>query len=184
MPIFIKHKKVFIHIPKTAGSSIEKQFELNNDKRIFHSESVYINGHSPQHSTFKELLNWRLIPNDFQVFAVIRHPYERFVSEYNYRNTKNNPENLDSFCNRLLGLFRNEYDWDNHHLSSSDFIEGANDITLLRFESLKEDFKNFTGIELKENEMKREKIITLQDLSDEIKNKIQLVWSKDFEYFK
>lgn len=180
MPLFIKNKYLFLHIPKTGGSSIEKEFKIRGDKPVFFSEITYLNGHSPQHTTYNELKSWNLIPDDFTVFTVVRHPYERFVSEYNYRQTEDWRESLEDFSKRFLGMFRNEYDWDNHHLSCSQFLKFSENVKILRFENLKEDFKNLTGWELIQHEMKKEKIITLADLTDEIKEKIYSVWKEDF----
>lgn len=179
MPIFLKNKFVFIHIPKTGGTSVEEEFKSRGDNPLFFSSEYFVNSHSPQHSTYDELNSWGLIPNDFKIFAVIRHPYERFISEYNYRYDEFK-EPLKDFTKRFCGWFRNEHDWDNHHLSCSDFLQNSKNVEILRFENLKEDFKKLTGFDLTKHEMKREKIITLQDLTDEIKERICSVWEKDF----
>lgn len=180
MPLFIKNKLVFIHIPKTGGTSIEEEFKNRGDEPLFFSSEYKINNHSPQHSTYNELKNWNFIPDNFKVFTIIRHPYERFISEYNYRYIKDLPESLTDFSKKFLGLCKN---WDNHHLSCSEFIEGSKNIEIIKFENLQEDFKKLTKFSLTKHEMKRNKIINLKDLTPIIKEGIFNMWSKDFINF-
>lgn len=77
-------------------------------------------------------------------------------------------------------MFKDDYIWDNHHLSCSDFLTGSDNVELLRFENLEQGFKKLTGFELTKHEMKREKVITLNDLTSEIKSRIYHSWEKDF----
>ena len=62
---------VFIHIPKTAGSSLRKAFSLVEDRVNFRRIST-ANGIDAQ--------QWL----DSYTFCVIRNPYDRAVSSYHY----------------------------------------------------------------------------------------------------
>lgn len=107
MPVCYKHKLIFIHIPKCAGSTIEKILNLNNlenfysvhktintgivvEKNKFNTLSEYYNcGYkTPQHLTLRELK--RVLPkiyfNSYKKFTVVRNPYSRFVSDFCYSN--------------------------------------------------------------------------------------------------
>ncbi|HMT01717.1 MAG TPA: sulfotransferase family 2 domain-containing protein [Burkholderiales bacterium] len=144
---------------------MEKAFLNKEDKSLFYSETYFINNHSPQHSTYIELEKLNLLFEDYKIFTIIRHPYERFISEYNYLYTKNNLEDINNFAKKFLGSSKNKYNWDNHHLSCSEFIKECKNINILRYENLQEDFKNFIGFNLLEHENKGNKIITLVNLT-------------------
>lgn len=84
MIISHKHKFVFIHNPKVAGSAVRKALEhLHDDPQTFWHQ-----GYLPElervvdlaHLTFNDLLKIRPQCKDYTVLAVWRDPYERFVS--------------------------------------------------------------------------------------------------------
>jgi len=83
MPIF-NDEITFIHIPKTGGDSIEKFVKDNGYDVKFRSvrKQGYINGHSPQHCTYRELKEMGLLTN--KIFTVIRPNIDRVISEYFY----------------------------------------------------------------------------------------------------
>lgn len=71
MPISEKKKIIFIHIPKNAGTSIIKSKDLEFS--------------SVQHQTYK--FYQKQYPNQWKNFlkaAIVRNPWDRFVSCYNY----------------------------------------------------------------------------------------------------
>jgi hypothetical protein len=90
MPISHKHKAIFIHIPRTCGSSIEKAlgiYGLKNDgvntpcpEILFGiTRKVYL-----QHLTILEIkdrINKGMFEEYFK-FTFIRNPYDRIISEY------------------------------------------------------------------------------------------------------
>lgn len=76
---FISKKLVFVHIPKSAGTSIKttlaKDFKLEVHKGIFPNE----------HQTYKQIKDInRKLNKDRISFAVVRNPYERFVSIFRF----------------------------------------------------------------------------------------------------
>ena len=59
MPISHTHKFVFVHIPKTGGSSIEKFFNMygvdnKGNNTVFNSDIMF--GNDSQHFTYKKIL--------------------------------------------------------------------------------------------------------------------------------
>lgn len=67
---YSKPRYVFVHIPKTAGSSISKLIGIDN----------------PTHLTamqYRERLGWIKFNLYFR-FTVVRNPWDRFLSLYNY----------------------------------------------------------------------------------------------------
>jgi hypothetical protein len=92
MPISQKYKCIFIHIPKTAGTSIEHALEMHGDKD-FIGIKPYINqkqdydsffGGGLQHCTVSQLA--KMIDNfdDYFKFSFVRNPFDRAVSAVSF----------------------------------------------------------------------------------------------------
>lgn len=77
----IAHNKkiIFIHIPKTAGTSIIRVFWDDNTKIKYRKKNVY-----QPHETIKNVLNEEKF-NEYFKFCVIRNPWDRLTSLYRYR---------------------------------------------------------------------------------------------------
>ena len=97
MPISHDLKTIFIHIPKNAGESIERSLGMHAGNPQQNFFGVVNNRHVLQHLTANELRSRRQfseIWHEYFKFAVVRNPYSRFVSRYNYTKlvTKNKNE--------------------------------------------------------------------------------------------
>jgi chondroitin 4-sulfotransferase 11 len=97
-----KHKCIFIHIPKTAGQSIEQSL----DPKAFAARGQGIYGH-------QNLLmgNYPHFPEYFK-FTVVRNPWDRVLSAYLYDISQaNNGFTFDSrkFINNHLGPTRDGF---------------------------------------------------------------------------
>lgn len=93
MPIYVKGDKalLFIHIPKTGGTTIGDALLASGWRRSFQAsplndpDSFHLRRVSPQHY-HAELLKATLKITWFDVrFCVVRHPIDRFRSEYAMR---------------------------------------------------------------------------------------------------
>lgn len=104
MPISHKHKIIFIHIPKCAGSSIESILDIKgvNDfytkgmnyyrEQIIPKDKFSLDDYkiclskNMQHYTFLELS--KILDNEilktYKIITVVRNPFDRLVSEYNF----------------------------------------------------------------------------------------------------
>lgn len=104
MPISYNYKKIFIHIPKCGGSSINEILNTNTYEELYSpilikETSIFVEKRkfefeeyikciyrTPQHLTYYQLE--KIIPTDyflnFSIFSVVRNPYDRIVSEYLY----------------------------------------------------------------------------------------------------
>ena len=108
----ICHEKrcIFIHIPKTAGTSIEhflREHGLNNLELI-----GVRNGRSTHHYRASEIKN--LFPNIFHnyyKFSIVRNPYERLLSEYYWTPIKNvgfkSDKSKDEFLDYVENVIKN-----------------------------------------------------------------------------
>lgn len=76
MPIYHKWKCVFVHIPKTAGTSIHSKLHNKTDEH-------------DDHYTFFELLNAHdaELFESYLSFSVVRNPYDRFISSFEFCRT-------------------------------------------------------------------------------------------------
>lgn len=106
MPVNHELKVLFVHVPKTAGTSIEKMLDMSHGENFYtvgknkspifsqldfsnftDEERAEVEAKNLQHCTYRELK--KLLPEkvfgpEYARFAVVRNPYTRIVSEYVY----------------------------------------------------------------------------------------------------
>jgi hypothetical protein len=154
--IFDKHKCIFIHIPKSAGSSINYALGLKKEPTSKKDKMMWKH-HATALSTKKNYASKEQWNNYFK-FAIVRNPFDRIVSSYNFICKKMTPSN---FRDRLLfkdfiykkGIFKKLLNpslitkKENRYVqikSSSDFITDKNNNIIVdyvgRFENLKDDW--------------------------------------------
>ncbi len=182
MPLSIRYKLVFIHIPKTAGTSVE-QFFNDNGGCLFLDRKTRINGHSIQHSTYSELKDMKMIPSDYRIFTVIRHPYDRFLSDYNYYCTRLGFEgDTMDFAKYYFSTFEK---FDNHNRSMTYFltVDGKiqKEIEIIRIENLSWELYQKFGIRLIKKMNVSRKIQKI--LPQEVKDFVYEQWKEDFDNF-
>ena len=174
MPYYRKNKILFIHIPKTGGSVIEKEMEKvvsEVEFRIKGKPTIYsgkrhnllnypYNMVSPQHqfcSTFylyKNKLNVNF--DGLKIFSIVRNPYDRIISDLFW--CKLIKENFIS--QRVYNVIKNEYlnrtDLDNHNVPQYKFLTDKNGniiqgIKIFKCETLNErndDLNEFLDIKI------------------------------------
>lgn len=93
MPVYRNHRVAHIHIPKTAGTAIERQFDALGDMH-WNASSWYGRIRRPDrwyedhHLTLCELRSLSLEELRWlDTFAIVRDPYQRLLSEYHWRHT-------------------------------------------------------------------------------------------------
>ena len=88
MPYYVASKIMFIHIPKCAGTFLERVLETN-DRQVLRSgfkQSLIPNSISLQHQFYSTLLKHNdrlgvdLLHDSVKTFAVVRNPYDRVAS--------------------------------------------------------------------------------------------------------
>jgi len=92
-----KHKAIFVHIPKTAGQSIEQVFvddlgltwEERGPLLLRYNSDAALGPERLAHLYADEYVELGHIDQDqfsrYFKFAVVRNPYDRILSEYRYR---------------------------------------------------------------------------------------------------
>ena len=190
-------KLMFIHIPKTAGTSIEAYGKKNN-----------INwGRHIKYPTPKKKINcpyWHIPPKYFKdssnpykekkLFAVIRNPYDRIISEYKYRNelfNKNkktvDKKSLNKFIHKTENIIKkNKFCFDGHLIPQYEFIDDNTEV--LRIENLDKEFPELMKkynypVEKLGNSFKTSLRVTKEDLDKKSIDIINRIYQKDFERF-
>lgn len=187
MPLFLKNKICLIHIPKCGGTSVTSTFELHLDDppvfidRNFKPDKNFLN-HSPQHSSYSELKRLNLLPQDFKIISFVRHPYERFLSEYCWRieiAQLNENVSQDEFAeNFFFGLKF----WDQHNYTQKHYLDsGFEHIKIYTIDQIQKYFvENFSVQPLKRNATKSKEL----RISQIAKNIVDKQWACDFEIFE
>tara|TARA_R110002051_G_C8741545_1_gene499149 strand:+ start:480 stop:1115 length:636 start_codon:yes stop_codon:yes gene_type:complete len=153
-----KNKKIiFVHIPKTGGSSIEKCLHgvfdetivINGDDSIVKGniKNLYENSYNSfKHSTIMELKNHYKDENfnEFHKFAVIRNPWDRLLSLYRWTSKGETRYDKKQFLNYFNGVKEiDEYNkralWTINRYVCNEKDDIMVD-TLLDFENLNNDF--------------------------------------------
>lgn len=191
-----KHKFIFLHVPKTGGTSIENMFNKNYHSNQQHHSLAW---HKNRHSKIYE---------EYFKFSIIRNPYDKVISEYLWH--KNDP--LKQFKNKFKGLsladflglffsidktFFEDKKWsgwfpmhfETHRIPQTLFLDPISDLDfVIRFENLHEDFNKIcdkTGIPKQQlphkNKAKRKHYTEYYD--DETREIVAQKYAKDIEYF-
>lgn len=140
MPIFKKDGRniLFVHVPKTGGSSIERVFRESGYRVLYLDGKVgpdsvnHLRRCTPQHMHADMLhTNFRLGNFDLS-FMMVRDPLTRFKSEYIWRNRKSlkaiDAESVDSWGAKAFRKYeRDSFLFDNHLRPQVEFyVPGGN----------------------------------------------------------
>ncbi len=145
------HKVLFVHIPRTGGTSIEGYFRKEIIKKktkelykncLSGNEIFHLNGR--QHYPLRYFDEYAGIKDYFK-FAFIRHPLDRLVSAYEYSFSKRYSFNF--FINVILrcSVFTNNFSTSHMtHLKPQNQFTTSNKLNfdfIGRFENLETDFR-------------------------------------------
>jgi len=132
MPIFYAQRLLFIHIPKCGGDTVTYHLRSHSSPPFLFVDdgSVMVNGHTPQHMTWREILQagWKT-PPEFRIVTLVRHPIERVLSEYRYIRmfrkdllayAESPSAFLDAFLEDSVAARRR---FDNHNVSILEFLK-------------------------------------------------------------
>ncbi len=120
MPISRQFKIIFVHIPRVAGTSVEKYLGMGSIDQLFSFDKIKLTKWSkkfpenspeqsktPQHLTALELK--KVIPenifNSFYKFSIVRNPFDRVISEYLHIKDTSQPPYLARFKTMSLDDF-------------------------------------------------------------------------------
>lgn len=193
MPINKKHKIAFIHIPKTGGTSIEETLGMCSLEHFWYPANILsVNGVETclQHLRYVDLLHIYDKITEYFIFTIVRHPYDRTLSEYFFQLHDDNSieGKFDEWLDRYCNFFGHD-----HYLPQTDFITENNEIVVnkvMYYENLDNEFRELCDklgiprikLPISQKSKKRNDIQYNEFLTDEHKNKIYNAYQKDFEY--
>lgn len=134
MPVFSKDGRhvLYIHVPKTGGTSIENFLTANGYRRAYLDRGGPASLNpirlcSPQHMHGKILRAVFDLDAFDAVFMTVRDPYRRFQSEYAARNRDPAKRPIDMWAKQALRKYRaSPFAFDNHLRPQSAFhVPGA-----------------------------------------------------------
>lgn len=195
MPIDSKRKILFIHIPKTGGSSIENALNLHPNQVTDAKEYLSGTGKHLQHLTYNEICSLKSKDEifNFNKFCIIRNPIDRFYSEFRWRKKIRHPivenRNILDFANllkekKIEDTLKNEC----HYRFQSDYFykdkKPSNEIVVFRFENGMKVIEEWLGdvANIKVNIPHKNKTDNKNELKDKKVDKIiEFIYEEDFK---
>jgi len=201
MPVMTKGDKkvLFLHIPKTGGTTVENVFYRNgwdvsltgyNGDYVDHIESGGNRSYSLTHlpvETLDKLLDGEKFD---EIFTVVRHPVDRMVSEYNFRiEDRARLGEFDEWFEWAIAQYEKD-PWfnDNHMRPQEDYInylvnwvkleDGMESLFAKLSESLEEPviFRN-------ERSNPSMKVMKVENVSPEMRKRIEDYYEGDMRTF-
>ena len=197
MPINNHLKLIFVHIPRTSGTTFEeKVLDIHGNWPDPQEESLWgmgiprhgKNKLTMQHMTYREICQLHGIDTGFKTVSIVRNPIHRVISLYYYWNEKKKWDTLNDFLKYVKVHIKNRRHWWSQYDYLCDENGNINIDHLLRFEELPENF-NVLHSELDipcymDTEIMIDKEIrNLELLNDESLELIYEIYKKDFEIF-
>lgn len=158
MPVILSKKILFIHIPKTGGTSIEKSLGIHvngrnvkPDSPLFGRAKLVIDNQtswaSLQHLTFDQATAYlnkyykiKLDENWFR-FTFVRNPFDRLVSLYAWQTAKQMSQFPTDF-NEFIDYVANDFEDNTHHRPQCSFFSEHQEFDFVgRFENYAADTK-------------------------------------------
>lgn len=209
MPYFFNQNinVLYIHIPKTGGTSIEYYFS-NKYNIPLTVKSLYIytannsilpehNNVSLQHQTYSTLYKYRNLlniqfDNTLKIIASVRNPYHRIISDLLWWKLIDENTSPSKVYN-IIQEYIHKKCYDNHNIPQYTFIIDENNkipanISIIQTETLNDDMikLGFTDFNIHANKSDINKDINYYKkyLNNKSIKLINEFYKKDFLYFK
>ena len=150
---------LFIHIPKTGGSSLEKYFSVKfniplSKKSLMSTEDIRDFADKPeinsslQHLTYGTIIKYKdffkIDENNIQILSVVRNPYNKIMSDLFYLKKINVNSTKEEVYEKMQIYLQENYD--NHITPQYKFITNENEelienLTIIHTETLNKDME-------------------------------------------
>ena len=181
-----QHKFLFIHVPRTGGTSIETQFQYNEAKEKNKHWNL---------NDWKNHLNHEDF-DDYFKFAFVRNPWDIIVSKYLDRGWYSSPiqgrgGEIGYHCGKNLKYFLDRYQPAEHEHGDGllDYFDPEQMDFVGRFENRVQDIEYISrniGININANKKDRshkDKKHYTEYYDDETREIVAKRYAKDIEYF-
>ena len=202
-----KNKFIFFHLPKNAGSAVSDFLNKNENyyrskkiiskilKRFSKKDNFFFDHYQNKLHFFRSHVSLNYIENiispkvfkEYFKFAVVRNPYSRFVSRYNYTKlvTKNKNLEFSKFLKNHLN-YNLITDRQYQFLLANNSTIGVNKI--LKFENLENDLNEISNkININIKHFKKMNASTFDDYKNyydlETKNLVKNHCKEDLDFF-
>lgn len=210
MPVFTKGEKsvLFVHVPKTGGTSIEQLFlSAGWSRRHFLSKRANAADRQhyellrcpPQHMAADQLQQMFRIERFDAIFMLSRDPISRLRSEYAMRrmdmaDSEPSKSDVDKWADRQFKQYLgNKYILDNHMRPQVDFLVPGSRVYKLEdgLESAIADLNDLYGMDLPLNvehamdsrSLTGGKSSSSVEISESLERKIRAMYKDDFTAF-
>jgi len=184
----IEKQLKYIHITRTGGTSIE---QIGLDSKLFWGR------YDISYGTFDEpfILKPYALKNNYEWFTVVRNPYTRILSEYNYLKivlrikNADEPTVFNSYLEKWLNIIKNSGKVHGHHLiQQNKYIDLKYNINVLKYENIQEDFCNLMSkykhsLILNKHVSVSNGVLSVYNITPANILLIQTVYKQDFEQF-
>ena len=133
---------LFVHIPKTGGTSITKFFKLLKFSETYGKDNIFRQflKETPQHFTYNTLNNLININKLEFSFAIIRDPFDRIISSYFWSKINTNHAevlkkiNFETWFNHYSEIYKQNINVLSNHLIPQNMFVGQNIKKIYKFE--------------------------------------------------
>jgi len=189
MPYCKKEKIIFIHVPKTGGTTLEHLFNMQHEDKLFYPKDIYTYDEclfSPQHLPYRIIKEKNMIEDigDYKKIIIFRNPYKRALSSYFHhkKSRKFNPKKFHSFVVKNFISPRKD-----HFLPQSTYLDTEFDY-IARTETLDDDIGRMNklfnlGLVYKKTRSNKSnnKDEYLERILPETYKLMNVIFNKDFE---
>ncbi len=160
MPYYKDINLLFIHIPKTGGTSLENYLQTKSSQSLYSDVTnnimpeLRLQQISLQHQFFKDIWRYRkhigVNFDNIRIISIVRNPYDRIVSDLLYFNLIEKTTSLEKVY-KTIQNYLTRTDLDNHNVPQYRFIcdskenlkVNMNQIKIFRTESLTKDLHEY-----------------------------------------
>ena len=194
MPYYKDANLLFIHIPKTGGTSLEEYLLKKYNQTVHDSDKNKIIPIMKrlflQHYTYDEIYKNRQVlgvnfDDNLKIITIVRNPYDRLISDMLYLRFINKNSSPEQIYNVIKNKYLYEKDLYNHNIPQYKFLIDENknvipNLKIFKTETLTTELKEygFTDYDGKDSSTDYSKYLN----NDSIKL-INKFYKKDFELF-
>jgi hypothetical protein len=141
---------LFIHIPKTGGTSFENYMSKRYEIPLEHKSLFKMNkGETStyQHFTLRNIWKRRkefgIHEDGLRIITFVRNPYDRAISDLFFLKLAKKEMSADQVADILRKYLKGPYNYDNHRLPQAEFIMDSSGeiwkgLEIIRLENLKD----------------------------------------------